>query len=128
MTLPRKVKNLREQYLAKRTHIKIAEKLCAEIQKEMQESCPHPILIHFLYERDKGNSACRMCWVCGSLEEGRAITKRGYISGWKFMLLTAKPFTSLRAPLSSVDRIMATPAADLLEELAKIQLEYVANS
>jgi len=127
MNLPQKMKNLREQYLAKRTHIKLAEKICAEIKKEMQEDCQHQLTIHFLYERDKDIPARRMCWACGLLEKGKAITKLGYISGWKFKLLTAKPLTSLRASLDSVERVMATPADNLLEELAKIQSEYLAN-
>jgi hypothetical protein len=127
MNLSQKMKNLRERYLSGLARIKTEKKICAAVQEEMREECSHLLTIHFLYERDKGNTARRMCWVCGLLEEGGAITKRGYISGWKFKLLTAKPFTSLLASSDSVERIMTTPVENLLEELAKIQLEYLAD-
>ena len=131
MKLPQGVKNLREQYLAKRTYIKLAEKICAAIQKEMQEACPHPLTIQFAVEHDPGERPPtpprRICWACGLWEKGELSNDHSCDEdNRRFKLLIVEPLAEIYGTLKSIDRIMATPVENLRGELKRIEKEYIS--
>lgn len=138
MTMSRKVQNLRRQYLATRSRLATQQKLAEAIQKEMQEVCPHSVVVGVAgwggsraMDYDDATKEERFCCVCGFYEYGKPVGSHTCgcgEEGWEFQVLTNKPEWSAyfnnfnnRPKFLDTHRLEDTPPLDEIVKLIRIK-------